>query len=232
VLKAAVGSINNIRLVPTGGTAPFVTSINPPGGYGPLKLDVEHVLAFEVQFTGVVSCKKEEQVFSGTIDVVADGVVVAQKKVRITVPPCQYVYSVKFVCGEQRESKERCASVRPGFYSTEINIHNFKYKEAVIEKRVLALVIAGEVVGREPRFVRPRAKDKIVLPPDTATMDDCCRIMDLLFPGAPGAVVPITIGFLEIISTVELNVTAVYTASDLKSNTLSIEVEQIESKLT
>lgn len=231
VLEAAVGTINNIRLVPAGATAPFVTSISPPGGYGPLKLDVEHVLTFKVQFTGVVPCKKEEQVFFGTIDVVADSVVVAQKKVKITVPPCQYVYSVKFVCGEQHQTEGRCASVRPGFYSTEINIHNFTYKKAVIEKRVYAVVIAGEVVGREPKFVRPRAQDKIVLPPHTATMDDCCRIAELLFPGAPGAVVPITIGFLEIVSNVELNVTAVYTASDLRSNTVSIDVEQVKGKL-
>ena len=38
---------------------------------------------------------------------------------------------------------------------------------------------------------------------------------------------PLTIGFLEIVSNVQLNVTAVYTASDLKSNGLSIDVQNI-----
>lgn len=36
---------------------------------------------------------------------------------------------------------------------------------------------------------------------------------------------------MEIVSNVELNVTAVYTASDLKSNSLSIDVETINSRL-
>ncbi|HEY2738542.1 MAG TPA: hypothetical protein VGK45_09060 [Thermoanaerobaculia bacterium] len=38
---------------------------------------------------------------------------------------------------------------------------------------------------------------------------------------------PLTIGFLEIISTTPLTVTAVYTASGLKDDAVSIEVEQI-----
>jgi hypothetical protein len=49
---------------------------------------------------------------------------------------------------------------------------------------------------------------------------------------APAPVIPLRVGFLEIISTVELDVTAVYTAADLRPNSIRIDVEQIEGKLT
>lgn len=60
-----------------------------------------------------------------------------------------------------------------------------------------------------------------------ATMDDCCRIADLLHM-PPGSTMPLMIGYLEILSTVELKVTAIYTATSLESKTLSIDVEQIQ----
>ncbi len=70
LVKAAVGSITNINLVPDGASAPFVTAISPATGYGPLATDREHKLEFKVRFTGVVPCKDEDQRFSGSIDVV------------------------------------------------------------------------------------------------------------------------------------------------------------------
>ncbi len=39
-------------------------------------------------------------------------------------------------------------------------------------------------------------------------MDDCCRIAELLYGGVPGSSIPLTVGFLEIISDQELHVTA------------------------
>ena len=85
LIAAAVTSIGSVSLVPTGDTAQFVESITP-ASYGPLPGDVEHVLTFEVTWVGVKDCREHDQVFTGTIDVVADGVVVAQKRVRVTVP--------------------------------------------------------------------------------------------------------------------------------------------------
>lgn len=140
-----------------------------------------------------------------------------------------YSYSAKFVCGTQA-STEGCTSVRPGVYATEINIHNFKDIETSIVKYVLPVVLGGEAIGREPRFVEPRAKDSIVLGPNTATMDDCCRISELLH-NAPLPSMPLTIGFLVIESSQELNVTAVYTVSDLRSGFVSIDVEQVLGRL-
>jgi hypothetical protein len=89
------------------------------------------------------------------------------------------------------------------------------------------LVLAGAPVGREPKVVAAKAEDKIVLPPQTAIMDDCCRITEVLFGGEAASPMPITIGFLEITSNGPIAVTAVYTATGLDSANVSIEVEQI-----
>ncbi len=228
LVSSAVGSIQNVSLVPSPAVAPFVTAISPAGGYGPLSGDREHVLRFGVTFTGTVPCTFEDQVFTGTLDVVADGKVVAAKKVQITVPACAVVYSVKFVCGEQQECGCECTPVRPGKYATEINIHNYSLKEVRVVKRFIPVVLAGAPIGREPRVAASRAEDKIVLPPQSATMDDCCRISTLLFGGDPPSPMPLTIGLLEITASAPIAVTAVYTTSGLEPESgVSMRVEQI-----
>jgi hypothetical protein len=164
---------------------------------------------------------------------VADGVVVARKRVQITVPACIfYSYSVKFICGIQEPCECTCPTgVRPGIYATEINIHNYQDNKVSIEKFVLPLVFAGVPQGREPRVVQAKARETVVMPGNSATMDDCCRLSELLFDAASPSKLPLTIGFLEIVSPVELQVTAVYTASDLESHSISIDVEQITGRI-
>ena len=236
LVSSAATTINNVNLVPTGGTVPFVVSISPPGGYGPLSGDKDHVLTFKVQFEGVEPCSDKDKVFNGFLEAIADGVVVARKRVQITVPACKpkeiFSYSVKYVCGVQEACDCSCTTgVRPGSYATEINIYNYNDDNAPIEKRVVPVVFAGAPQGREPKFASIKARDKMVLPPNSATMDDCCRIVEMLLDSAPSAKFPLNIGFLEILSTVELKVTAVYTATDLESHSISIDVEQIEAKV-
>lgn len=97
LVSNAVNTYNNVNLVPTGSSAPFVASIAPAGGYGPLPANVDHVLTFDVDFLGIEPCTDVAQTFRGTIDVVIDGVVVAAKQVTITVPPCPNgISGVKF----------------------------------------------------------------------------------------------------------------------------------------
>lgn len=153
-------------------------------------------------------------------------VVVGPRDVKI------FAYSVKFVCGEQRKEEcGGCAPVRPGRYSTEINIHNPEAKEALVLKRAIPLVLAGAVSGREPRTQGPAGRpDLIRLPAHAATMDDCCRILDLLLGAQPSGAVPLTLGILEILSNVELSITAVYTATDGSGAAPSIDVQQIAAK--
>jgi hypothetical protein len=235
----------NVKLVANGATAPFVVSITPAAGHGPLPPQTQ-TLTFEVIFKGTVPCRDEPQVLIGSLDVIGTinqtggapvpiTQLLVSKPVRITVPPCperfRYVYSVKFVCGEQRDCSCACFSVRPGIYATEINIHNYHDKEVKVDKRVIPLVFAGAAIGREPRSASIKASDGILLRPHTATMDDCCRLAELLFGGEPSSPMPISIGFLEIVSELELAVTAVYTASGLTSDSVSIDVEQLNAKI-
>jgi len=142
-----------------------------------------------------------------------------------------FVYSVKFLCGTQKDDCCGCAPVRPGHYSTEINIHNPSGKEAPVLKRAIPLVLAGAVSGREPKFKAPVTKEGIRLPAHNATMDDCCRLLELLLGAPPVGPVPLTLGILEIISTMELNVTAVYTAADGSGGAPSIDVKQIGARV-
>jgi len=78
---------------------------------------------------------------------------------------------------------------------------------------VLPLVNSGAVVGREPAVAGGRGSDQIELPPASATMDDCCRIAELLLGAAPSGDMPLTVGILAILSNLELSVAVVYTAT-------------------
>jgi hypothetical protein len=90
IIQTSISTIHNVSLVPTGTIQQFICSINPKNGYNNLDAKVPHDLEFIVCFRGVVPCNKEkDQRFKGTIDVVMDGVVVAQKIVLIEVPSCR-----------------------------------------------------------------------------------------------------------------------------------------------
>lgn len=144
----------------------------------------------------------------------------------------QYAYIVKFVCGVQDGNTACCPTgVRPGAYSTEINIFNYHDSwSASLYKKVYPVVHGGLPLGREPRSVGPKGWDWLWLSPNNATMDDCCRIHHLLFDAEPLVKPSLTIGFMEIISDLDLQVTAVYTATDLDNRSISIDVESITPK--
>lgn len=129
-------------------------------------------------------------------------------------------FAAKFVCGYQPTLFEQPGwrgepPVKPGNYATEINIHNYQYiyRAVPLRKKVLVLVDQGKPVGREPQQAAPRAFDTIELAPDGATMDDCNRIWELLYPTTPPPTpMPLMIGYLVILSPVDLDVDVVYTA--------------------
>jgi hypothetical protein len=141
--------------------------------------------------------------------------------------PGIHVFAVKFVCGKPvSEDDLEYAIVRPGVYATEINIHNANPVRADVRKRFIPLVVDGKAVGREPEFSGIRAQDAIVLPPNTATFDDCARIHKLLGV-APGALL---IGFMELVSRQDLSVDAVYTVEG-RDGSADIEVVRVPSKV-
>jgi hypothetical protein len=220
MISAALGTIGKLSLSPSASLAPFIKLLTPDS-YGPINRDVEHTFPFHVRFEGI-PCKNEAQIFTGTIDVVVDGRAVTAKRVRITIPPCDYIYSVKFVCGSQPAKDCHCATVRPGHYTTEINIHNPYHATHTILKRFIPLVLGGAPVGREPKFATPvRTEHRLVLPSHGASMDDCCSINEALY-GAAGASDALTVGIMEIVAPADLAVTAVYTAG--AGDSVSIEV--------
>jgi hypothetical protein len=146
-----------------------------------------------------------------------------------------FAYSVKIVCGKQTEANCCCvAGVRPGVYATEVNIQNLNLAPALVVKAVLPLINSGAVVAREPNVADPatlgRAIEAVKLPPLGATMDDCCRIAELLLGAPPSGDTGLTIAILTIVSLVELSVSAVYTANPLSGNGISIDVEYIPSR--
>jgi hypothetical protein len=146
-----------------------------------------------------------------------------------------FAYSVKIVCGRQAETNCCCvAGARPGVYATEVNIQNLNLKRAPVAKLVLPLINSGAVVAREPNMAdlatAGRAIEAITLPPLGATMDDCCRIVELLLGGPPSGDTGLTVALLTIVSLLELSVSAVYTANPLSGDGISIDVEYIPSR--
>jgi hypothetical protein len=146
-----------------------------------------------------------------------------------------FVYSVKIVCGRQAGGDCCCiAGARPGVYATEVNIHNPTFEDARIVKYVVPLINSGAVVGREPNVAFPDILKKlevINLPSLAATMDDCCRIAEMLLGAPPSGDSPLTIAILTISSLTELSVSAVYTANALNGDGISIDVEYIPPQI-
>jgi hypothetical protein len=152
-------------------------------------------------------------------------------------------YSVKFVCGVQRQDTAAGEPpVKPGNYATEINIHNYQYRPQRVFKKLVPLVgvnpNGGTFVAREPKTAGPLKYDWVELKADEATMDDCNRIWALM--GVPlAANMPVTIGHLVILSRVDLDIDAVYTAQGIEpiagANTFralntDIDVERVQGK--
>jgi hypothetical protein len=120
-------------------------------------------------------------------------------------------------------------------YATEVNIQNLNLAKATVVKFVQPLINLGAVVAREPNFadpttIPPRQIEHIILPPLGATMDDCCRIAEMLLGASPSGDTALTIAILTIVSQFELSVSAVYTANPLSGDGISIDVEYIPSQ--
>ena len=104
-----------------------------------------------------------------------------------------FAHSVKIVCGKQTKKNCCCvAGTRPGVYATEVNIQNLDLgpRPALVVKAVLPLINSGAVVAREPNVAEAptfpdRRVEVVQLPPLGATMDDCCRIAELVLGGSP-----------------------------------------------
>jgi len=155
----------------------------------------------------------------------------------------QYVwsYAAKFVCGFQRTATPGQVPpgepiLKPGNYATEINIHNPAYKQVPLRKKFIMLV-NNQTAIREPEQIGPQNVITMTLGPDYAMMDDCNNLWKFMFPAnpTPPSPMPVFIGYLVILSPLELDVDAVYTANapgDLATapTGISIDVERVTGK--
>jgi|SwirhirootsSR2_FD_contig_31_7421231_length_835_multi_3_in_0_out_0_1 hypothetical protein len=158
----------------------------------------------------------------------------------------RWSYAAKFVCGYQppvtAAGQVGEPVVKPGNYATDINIHNPNYRNIRLDKKLIVLVQAGQAIANEPQSVEPRKIFSMTLNADFATMDDCNNLWKLLgvtaLPAAPAPT--LTIGYLVILSPLELDVDVVYTAevnakpagslTDSDATGISIDVERVTGK--
>jgi hypothetical protein len=210
LIAAAVPPIGHLVLQPTGAIASFVSSISP-ASYDSLDGTVAHTLPFQVGWRGTADCADTDQVFTGSLDVVADGTVAAVKPVTITVPACRWHHSVEMICGLQRsgEGHQPCQTVVDGRYATAVTIYNPTTCPVTVEKFFAPLVLRGEPLGREPRTIPARPFARIILEPGTATLDDCCTLGKAIGPAGG----PLLVGVLDIVADHALEVTATHTAN-------------------
>jgi hypothetical protein len=222
LISSAVHTIGHLELHATGATAPFVTSITP-SGYDSLPGDVEHTLPFEVTWTGVRGCEENDEVFTGSLDVVADGVVTATKPVRITVPACRWHHCVEMICGTQKGREDQCETVVDGRYATAVTIYNAAGCTVRVLKYFAPLVLQGEPVGREPKKVRARPFARIELNPGEATLEDCCTLEEAVGPTGG----PLVLGVLDVVADHPLEVTVTHTAAGAGRAATSIDARTI-----
>ncbi len=132
----------------------------------------------------------------------AFSVMAAIGQARAQVSP-SFVYSVKYLCGLSTVSSTQFLppvepTVKPGNYATSVNIHNYHTKGFVILKKA---VISGGRIGKLA------GQD---IGPNQALNVDCSQIVRAIPPG-PAPLPPFIEGFVEIVSPLQLSVTAVYT---------------------
>jgi len=154
-------------------------------------------------------------------------------------------YAAKFVCGFQGINAAGVAApgepvVKPGNYASEINIHNPNYRQVPLRKKFLVLVNQlnpqNPWIIREPNQVEPLKYMTMTLGPDYATMDDCNNLWHITYPAAAlPSPMPVFIGYLVVLSLVELDIDVVYTADapgDLTKDPtgISIDVERVTGK--
>ena len=101
-------------------------------------------------------------------------------------------------------------------------------RKLTVVKAFIPVVVNNKAIAREPETQGIAGVDRVVLKPFNATMDDCCKITEMLKKA--GADDQLKIGFVEIISPIQLEVVAVYTVTNLEQTNPTINVVPIEPR--
>ncbi len=150
-------------------------------------------------------------------------------------------YAAKFVCGYQPPVQPGTVisgetTVKPGNYATVINIHNPNYRQVPIKKKFIVEMVGSEPFAMEPQQTEPRRVVTMTLGSDMVTMDDCNNLWRNLFPAAPPPTpMPVFIGYLVVLSPLDLDVDVAYTANapgslQVAPTGVSIDVERVTGK--
>lgn len=227
-----------INLFYSNGMLVSATTTNANGHYcvGSMSTDDQLYSLSEVQQTGWIQTAPG----SGSYWVTPGGVDQYNfGNTYIGVSDGRYSFGVKFVCGNQRSSELYASQVVQSIYATEVNILNDNLSGAEIQKRFVVLVGKEGPGGREPHKIYGKELDNISLDGQSqttnATMDDCYRIAELVygqtFPTLQD--MPLTIGFLQLLSNQNLTVDAVYTSMSGEGSdrpSVTFDVERVQGK--
>jgi hypothetical protein len=145
-------------------------------------------------------------------------------------------YAAKFVCGDLSSSAaiSGTTTVQPGSYATAITIHSPHYSgPTTFYRKIVLLVDRGEAVGRAPATAQPLSFAPAgQLDDDGATMEDCASIWALANPDTPPPTpMPLTIGYIVIVSPRSLDIDGVITAAPGAGTAgLALDTSKVEGK--
>lgn len=130
----------------------------------------------------------------------------------------QFEYAVKFICGVARANNPVAA---PGQYFTAINVHNPSFTRPVRFQWKIAIAPPGVRGGPISRFF------DAVLKPDQALEIDCPDIFKRSPVGSP-----LLKGFVVLVTPLELDVVAVYTAQPkAEAGVQTLETERVPARV-
>jgi hypothetical protein len=139
----------------------------------------------------------------------------ARKTARVSGFKPRFQYAVKFLCTSNiLGTSQTTASVLPGSYRTAINVHNPNPATARVRQKI---VLGPDTISK---YVSARIK------PDALLRVDCDRIAR----GFGITSIHGMEGFVIVESSINVDVTAVYTAGAVGGHVVSIDVEQIHER--
>src|SRR5262249_42115538 len=154
---------------------------------------------------GTAECADEDQVFTGSLDVVADGVVVASKPVKITVPACRWHHSTEMICGQQRggeghdgggEGRATGPPVAGRRYAAAVTISNPSTGTGTLGEDLAELIPGRKRGGREAGAGPARPFAGLPLRPGEATLEDCWPLEECIGPASG----QLELGVLDIVA--------------------------------